>query len=569
MDRRIALVLLLVSLLALTLGGGMWRAWILLRATVDTGPHALVRDGNGGFFLATGMELLHLDAGGAVRDRHTAAALGLAGIDAMAPGEGSTLWVHDHGHRRLFRCDTQAWSCRAASDEAIALGARVELAWLYGRERRLLAIDSAQQRLLAFDAEGQLLPLPAQQWRAPRQLSTAGGEVLLAEAGARRIVSIDPIANQPGATALDTQAAPVRFLRRDSQWWVLEGAASTPLRLRHYQAGVASEVRLPARDPVALLDGGRAGLLLASRDDWCLLAITPETGEVGAFGSPMLQEEFRSRARARLDAQSALVRLPWVVLPLVALTLLPIPLLLWQSWRASRSAAITVTPAPLTRTLERDPDGRAVRIDTRRDLLVPERAQQERQFKWLLGGAALLLAMAVLANVLWPSLRDNGSAWVVTAVIAIVPLFVLGHVIAARRQEDRLYDRHLVCGPGKVVLIAAGKPVMAVTYDAVWLGEHSLVLGSLRLPLYQGRGASHRPVWDLDALEATLAPRLPAGRRLGELALGRALLAQGRWCGLIILVEALPYPLTIPFILMLLLEYWKLLVQGFINLMHS
>lgn len=505
MDRRLALALLLVIAALLAGATGWQRLQALQPLAAESGPQALARDGRGGIFLATATQLLQLDANGNVLARHAARDLGLGRLQALAQGEAGTLWVLDGTHQRIARCDTRAWRCPLVTPPEIQLG-EGGIVWQFGPERRLLASDRAQGRLLAFAEDGTPLPLPGHAWRKPGALARGEGQLLMAERGLHRVVALDGVANQPLATAITTQAPPQAFVQRDAHWWVLEGA---PAQLRHYHAGRVLDLPVPAAEAVALLDAGPV-LLIASRGDGALLALDPEFDALVPFASTALHELLASQARQRLAAQQELRWLRPGLAAALALLLLPVPWLLWR----------------------RDSGGR-------REDATPKAA----------AGPAVATTFAGQPVAL-PAPATDHHATTAPRISRIAAL---------------QGDRHLVCGPDRLVLVEAGKPVLAVPYEAVWLGRRSLLLGQQRLRLHRGLGRA-RPAWDLAALHAQLLPRLPAGHQLGELALARRLLARGRLQGLLVLLQALPYPLALPVILLLLIECGRLLARSVLHL---
>lgn len=549
MDRhRLLLALLLAWIVAVT-GGGLWRLLALGDTVTERGPLALARDGRGGLFVATGRELLHLDAQGALRARHPVATLGLRDIDALAAGEGDHFFLFDGAQRRLFRCESRAWRCAGIASPRIERG--VQLGWVYGRERRLLASDNHGHRLLAFAENGEPLPLPAMAWRYPNQVSSSAGEVLLADSDARRIVVLDPVANTALGTALATRERPYRFTRRDTTWWVIEAGTTLERgRLRHYAGGEARDLPLPARDPVALVDLGH-GIAVASQADWQLLRLDPDTGAITAFGDAALRDAFRERREAIAAARRERALLPWLMLALAAPALAGGLLLQRRLDRERRGKAAPVPAAGATVS-----PGVTVRIDTDRDALATARTQQNRQL--LRAGVVLVPLLLLPLPVLYATL-PVARPWLpsLAGVALALPLLVALLVYAGRRGQDRHYDQHLICGPDRLVHVVGGKPRQALPYSEVWLGEDSLVLGRRRLPLQLGRGPQRCALWNAGELHRALGPRLPAAQRLGELALARALLARGRLAGLQVL--AARFALALAVILALMIKLWQLL----------
>lgn len=551
MDRRKILLILCLLWVLVVVGGGIWRLLALGDLTAPTGPQALARDGQGGLFLATERELLRLDAEGNVQDRRSAAALGLADLNALAPGEGTTLFLYEGTARRLHRCDTATWSCAPFGPATLGLDSNVQLAWLFGPQRRLLLSDNTHHRLLALDDQGAPLALPGARWDFPNQISTEGGHALLAESDHYRIVELDPVANTRQAIALQTRERPYRFVRRDRQWWVIEaGVTLERAALRHYVDGKGATLATGLRDATTLVDTGRA-IVVAGHEDWRLVAIDPDSGHARDFGSAALRQEFQGRHAAMTAARRERARLPMLMLALLAPGLIG-GLLLQRAIDREREAAGDATaggdslattagnaaaPRPVTAVFAASATAarKVARIDTDRNALAATRALQDRQLGRLalIGGPLLLGGVGLLLWLAPAPMRDTMLPLLMP--IVVLPLLLYLVLRLSRRQQDRRYDQHLLCGPAKVVLVVAGKPVLAVPYEQVWLGEDSLVLGTRRLPLYLGYGVQRSAFWQLGELHRELGARIPHDQHLGELALGRTLLARGRAAGVAVL----------------------------------
>lgn len=543
MERRKLLLLLCFLWVLVAVGGGLWRLWALGALAAPAGPQALARDGQGGLYVALDRELLHLDAAGRLKNRRSAAGLGLSDITALASGEGGTLFLYDSGGRRVHRCATATWICAPFSPVALDLDRNVQMAWHFGPDRRLLLSDNTRHRLLALDVSGVRLPLPGARWDFPNQVSTEGGTALLAESDRHRIVEFDPIANRQTSIALSTRARPYRFVRRDQHWWVIEaGVTLQRANLRHYRDGQVTTVATGLRDATALVDTA-LNILVAGREDWRLIAIDPDTGSAHDFGSAALREEFRARRQAMVAAREERARLPLLMLMLVAPGLVAGLLLQRRIDRDSAADTKAGPPPPVTAVQPVaaalapavTPARKLARIDTDRAALTRARALQNTQLArlglvlvpLLLSGSGLLLwlAPAAMRAPLLPLL----------GLFALLPPLIGLALLLGRRRQDRLYDQHLLCGPDKLVHVVAGKPVRAVPYEDVWLGEDSLVLSARRLPLYIGVGRQRSALWQLGDLHRELGPRIPHHQQLGEIALGRALIARGRTAGLSVL----------------------------------
>jgi hypothetical protein len=568
MDRRKLLLIALLLLVVAVTGGGVWRLLALGKLTGGYGPQALSRDGNGGIYLATDHELLHLDGSGKVLARHSVESLGLFEINALALGEDHTLYVYDSRQRRLYRCDTRRWGCAAFGARNLGLDENVQIAWLYGPDRRLLLADNTHHRVLAFAADGTSIGSSATVWHFPNQVVASGEHVLLADTDTRRIVTLDATGNGMVGVALQARERPYRFARRDAEWWVLEaGVTLERARLRYYRSGEATEIALPAADPVALLDIGRA-LIVISKEDWRLLAVDPDTNAVTRFGAPELQEEFRLRHASTLEARRERAQLPLLMAGLMLPALFGGVLLQRRIDRDARTALPPAdTPArpatapagapaaPLAAAGQPARRTAAVRIDTDRDALAMARALQNRQ---LLRASLLLVPMLLLLPlVLWLLLPDTSALKFLVPLFLAVPLLLGLALYSGRRQQDRLYDQHFLLGPDKLIHVVRGKPLRAVPYAAIWLGEESLILGKRRLPLYIGFGAQRSALWNIGDVQRELGARIPHTQHLGEVELARAMLAQGRVVGLQVLSAR--FLIIIVVVLLVLLKLWNLL----------
>lgn len=560
MDRRkFLLVVLLVVVVGVT-GAGIWRLFALGALTGGFGPQALSRDGQGGIFFATDHELLHLDAHGQVRDRRPVAALGLQEINALALGENGALFLYDSQQRRLFRCDTARWQCAAFGAAQLGLDENVQIAWVYGPDRRLLLADNTHHRLLAFDESGALLATSAAVWHFPNQIVAHGEHVLLADSDTRRIVSLDASGNSAVGVALQARERPYRFVRRDAEWWVIEaGVTLERATLRHYRHGQAQEIPLPVADPVAILDIGRT-LVVASKEDWRLVAVDPDTLAVTPFGHADLQRELQRRHQAMLEARQERAQLPLLMIGFMLPALFGGVVLQRRIDRdAQASAPATMPAARVLPTAAGLPARRAAvgRIDTDRDALAMARALQNRQL--LRAGLLLVPMLLLLALTLWLLLPAEAARTLtpLLSLLLALPLLLGLALYAGRRQQARRYDQHLLLGPDKLIHVVRGKPVRAVPYSAVWLGEESLILDRQRLPLYLGYGAQRCALWNIGDMQRELGARVPPAQQLGELELARVMLAQKRLVGLRILSARFLIFLVIA--LLLLLKLWNVL----------
>lgn len=561
MDRRKILLALLVAWVLLVSAAGIYRLVALGKLTGNEGPQALARDGNGGIYLATSGELLHLDADGNVQERRSAQALGLKEINTVATGEAGVLWLYDSAMRHLFRCSTPGLNCISTTTATSGLDKNVALAWLHG-PRQLLLTDNAHHRLLTLDENGKVIHGSGKVWHYPNQILSNAGLLFLADSDSRQILQLDADGNR-SSLALQTRERPYRFVRRDKEWWVIEaGVSLLKGRLRHYQGEAMEKIELPVSDPVDLLDTGRQ-ILIASRADWQLLALNPDSGSLLPYGSPALQQEFRQHENAGLDARRERSRLPFLMLALMAPALLGGVVLQrridhskslqsdTQTGSTSSTALVTGSvPVAATRP-------RTLRIDTDRSALEAQRARQNHVL--MRTGLLMLPLAAIIVLMLFLVPEPLATAVRLLAIMMLLlPALVVLMLYLGRRKQDRLYDQHFLCGPDKLVHVVQGKPRRAVPYTAIWLGTESLVFGKERMPLYTGVGQYRSALWAVSDVQREIGARIPATQNMAsDLELGRELIKQDMMMGLRIV--AARYALVIVVAGLVLLKAWNII----------
>lgn len=546
MDRKKALSLLLVLWIGLVVGVGIVRLVQLGHAAGNNGPQALAADGQGGFFLATRDEILHVDRNMHLRDRHTAHSLGMQEINALLIDGANTLWIFDSGLHQLDRCHFPAWQCIAVGSDKLGIDNNVSLALT--PERQLLISDNSHQRVTVLDENGSVLEKGARKWHYPNQITMTTEGLLLADTDKFLITVLDPKSLNSTATALRTQHRPYRFVRRAREWWVIEaGISLKDAELRHYRSGIAEKINLPASDPVAIVDDGE-NLILASQSDWGLLSIDPATGNAVPAGGDALQNEFTQQRLAAQSARHERRNLPYIMMALMIPALLGGVIL-----QRRRDIGIDSKSTDDRNAKSKNPTS-SVRINTDHHSLAAARAVQNRQL--LKMGLVLVPLLLLLAGLMWLVGNGGAGAMAASGLVVFVLLLIPLMIYLGRRRQDRRYNQHFICGPKKLVHVVNDKPVKAITYEDIWLGDESLVLAGKRTALYLRNGRQKLPLWSVSDVQREISARIPDSQCFSsDFELGKALLRRGKLVGLSILAARFALVITIG--LLFLLKLWN------------
>lgn len=561
MDRKKVLSLLLLLWVVVVVTGGISRMTTLGKLISPSGPQALAADNHGGFFLATNSELLHFDAEEKLIRRQPAQALGLSELNAITLDRDGTLWMYDSQRRRIFRCHESSWKCSAFGPENLGLDDNVFLAVSTGVEKQILVSDNAHHRLVILNESGHLLDAGERKWHFPNQIINTGDEILLADTDRFMITRLNSAGISTG-TALTTKNRPYRFTRRGEAWWVIEaGTSLLDGELRHYHQNKQDKLTLDARDPVAILDIGQR-IILASKADWTLLSINPETGNAIPAGDIPLQQEFTRHRLTAQAARSERSRLPFIMMALMAPALLG-GMVLQRRIDANNETESSITTNPVNHHPARQtgPERilfgkQAVRIETDRTALDLARTEQNRQ---LMKSALLLVPLLLISGLALRFLMPDsasGPANTLLVMLIALPCIIAFLLYIGRRQQDRLYDQYLVCGPEKLVHVVGRKAVRATPYQDIWLGDETLILGKKRIALYQRRGRIRTALWTVADIQREIGSRIPGAQQLNsDYELGKMMLKQGRLIGLHVLSAR--FLLGIAIALLLLLKTWS------------
>jgi hypothetical protein len=130
---------------------------------------------------------------------------------------------------------------------------------------------------------------------------------------------------------------------------------------------------------------------------------------------------------------------------------------------------------------------------------------------------------------------DNAVKGIVLflSIILLIPLMLGLIIYLSRRQQDRFFDQHFICGPKKLVHVKNGKAVAATPYTDIWLSSDTLLLKGISFPLYLGYGKRRAPFWILHDIQREIGSRIPSSQFFSsDYEMGRALLGKKPLLGL-------------------------------------
>ncbi len=526
------LMALLVAWVMLVVIACMGYMMHLGRQIDGKGPRALAGDGEGGFFLVAGNEILHFNADEKLRGRHALGTLGLKSANSLLQADHALL-VYDNERHRIFRCDTGNWSCAAFSPASLPFSNFVAMAWLDSGE--LLVSDNDNHRLVTLGADGKPVFVGASAWHFPNQVTATENGFLLADTNRFSILHLSDVHGASPKIMLQTQSRPYQFVQRHGEWWVLQaGLKLESGALYRYRDGVAEKTGTGAEDPAALLDTG-SRLVIASRQDWQLLSVNPDSGNAIPVADAAYQRELTQQRLRMQSARQARSRVPYVMLALMLPALLG-GVLLQRRMDAEKSDSTSApslfpSDAPLKPALAAN-----LRIDTDKSAVEMQRTQQNRAL--LRAGLILLPLLLLLAGMLWlgtskiPGLFGKAGIPLLGLLVVffiVIPLLVY----LGRRRQDRLFNQHFICGPQKLVHVQNGKPVNATPYAAIMLGDETLLLNGKAHPLYIGHGKFRFPLWTVHDIQREIGSRIPASQHFAsDITMGLALLRSRPLLGL-------------------------------------
>ncbi|MDQ8035885.1 MAG: hypothetical protein REI12_00570 [Pedobacter sp.] len=545
---------LLVAWVLLVVLGGIGYMNSLGKHISGNGPQALSGDGQGGFFLIANRHILHFDAAEKVLERHSFDALGLQSSNGLLYGEGRLL-AFDNERQQIFLCTLPAWQCRPFSAPSLRLSNAIAMTW---QSPTMLAVsDNTGHRLLLLDGMGNLMYAGQKQWHYPNQITAVSDGLLLADTDRFSILHIADTGGAGKKILLGTSSRPYQFVLRDNNWWVLQaGIRLENASLFRYRDGIPEKISLPATDPTALLDTGKR-LIIASRQDWELLSLDPDTGNAIPTGDTAFQKELTSMRLAQQTAKKQRGLAPYIMLALMAPALLG-GVVLQRRMDAEKSSAKTIP----TQTLVRPPAtafaSESIRIDTDRSGIEMQRAQQNRLL--LKAGLVVIPLFLLIAAVIGLSglqLRQLFPLlFFIAALLVLTPLLVY----MGRLRQDRLFDQHFICGPQKLVHVKQGKPLSATAYADIWLGSDTLLLKDKAIPLYIGMGKLRTPFWTVHDIQREIGKRLPPAQHFhSDHEMGKALLGKNSLLGLRLILAR--YAVVFAIIAVLLLKLMQVLHQ--------
>ncbi len=507
---------------------------VKLGAQIDgKGPQALTADGSKGFFMIAGDEILHFNAEEKLLTRKSFSALGLKAANALLYRDSdASLLAYDNERHRIFRCQLPAWSCTDFSPAALEFTDFISMSWLASGD--LLVSDITHHRLLTLSPEGESRFVGESIWHFPNQVQAQADGVLLADTDRFAIIKLRDAQATKGDTVLKTATRPYQYLQDGDTWWVLQaGAQLESAKLYRHRNGEVTEIALTADDPVSLIHNG-SRIIIASRQDWELLSLDPQTGNAVVSADARFQQELTARRLAMHEARKQRGRIPY----LMALLLLPAlggGMVLQRRLDAQKNDAVEFSPQAVTRAAKALPPSKPAarstlansRIDTQMDAVLVQRQQQNAR---LLRIGLIVIPVALIFAALFWFMGGQGAGarkgmLFFFSLVAGLPVLLGLTVYLGRRQQDRLFDQHFICGPHKLVHMKQSKPVSATPYEKIWLGDETLLLNGKRHPLYIGQGKLRFPLWSVHDIQREVGNRIPDSQHFSsDFEMGRALL---------------------------------------------
>lgn len=529
-----ALSALLVLWVLLVVIGGIGYMMSLGKDLKGNGPQALTSDSNGGFFLVADRKILHFDSNERLTEHHDFDALGLKDANSLLYESGQLL-AYDNERHQIFRCAVPAWRCQPFTTAALGLSDFVSMAWQ--SQQTLLVADNTNHRLVTLDAAGNLLHAGKAIWHFPNQLMAVPDGLVLADTDRFSILHMTGSNGENAKPLLQTKTRPYQFIHRDTTWWVLQaGASLESATLYRYIDGKPEKIST-ADDPVSLLDTG-SRIIVASRQDWKLLSLNPDSGNAVPVSDSAFQQELGKKRLSMQSAKKQRSRIPFIMLALM-LPALAAGVVLQR--RMDADAATNPPPAKQLFSAEKpagivpERSNASCRIDTDKGRVEMLRAQQNRLFLRI----GLIVIPITLLFILLFWLLGNGDAnamkgvMLFISIIVLVPMLLGMLVYLGRRKQDRLFDQHFVCGPQKLVHVKNGKAVAATPYADIWLGSDTLLLKGKSYPLYMGYGKLRSPFWMIHDVQREIGRRIPTSQFFAsDYEMGRALLGKKPMLGL-------------------------------------
>lgn len=530
-----ALSVLLVLWVILVVIGGIGYMASLGKNIKGNGPQALTNDGSGGFFLVADRKILHFNSSEELTEGHDFDALGLKDANSLL-FENGWLLAYDNKRHQIFRCDVPTWRCQPFSAETLGLSDFVSMTWR--SPQTLLVSDNTNHRLVTLDAAGNLLHASKSIWHFPNQLMAVPDGLVLADTDRFSILHMTGSNGENAKPLLQTKTRPYQFIHRDATWWVLQaGASLESATLYRYVDGKPEKIST-ADDPVSLLDTG-SRIIVASRQDWKLLSLNPDSGNAVPVSDPAFQQELGKKRLAMQSAKKQRSRIPFIMLALM------LPALAGGIVLQRRMDADAAINQPLAKRIlsPEKPAGivhdrtssSPPRIDTDRGQLEISRLQQNQSF--IKTGLIIVPLLAIGFLFIWWSSSSNPklmsamlpTLFSISGILVLVPLFLL----LGRRKQDRLFDQHFVCGPQKLVHVRNGKAVTATPYADIWLGSDTLLLKGKSYPLYMGYGKRRSPFWMIHDVQREISRRIPPSQLFAsDYEMGRSLLGKKPLLGL-------------------------------------
>lgn len=524
----------IVVLLAIA-AGGIWM-WTGGKAAEIGGPAKMAISPSGHLFIQMQNRLLEHDASGAFIAEHDLAKIDtdvfLGGFDFFSDG---TMLMRRGPDPRTFgdnlrsfqrrdnlrslqpvtqnsgmaRCDTTTWQCTTFGPEPIDFGAAISV--LIDRSSDTVYISDTTRHLLRkYSATGEPLAPPASGFRFPNSLELVDGQLFLADTNHHVVRQVEPGSEEFGQTVASHDVIPnlamiagrrwpSHLTRVGDEWWVnvmKHGMNEGEIYIFDNDWSYLRRVRLPGdADPIAQLAFGNEVLVSDWNND-VVYRVSTEGELLGEFASTglkaLVEESAAERKRYRVYGYAGVANI---------LLLIGILIAKGTDWRGAKTA-------PQPKSTERP--GEPVVFEP-----APENL---RKFTMNLRVAAILLVaiVVILGLILGIIGTAEMAVQLLLPVLAIVGVYALmlwfRKAVASSSIRFDVNRITLRDHTGREV----SSPYHAVRYSgaAVTAGELAVFLGQPQMPIY-----------DRDALIATLSQRVPADARISEFRMQMKLIA--------------------------------------------
>jgi hypothetical protein len=509
-------------------------AWASNKSATITGPVHITADSSHVLVTLNG-EILVLDANGALRERQSLEALGIAShpID-LRLGNNGTLLVATQRPAGLYACEYPGWQCRMI-ENPLFQQLRRQIKVLPDPLREGLFIsDTAAGQLHWLSGDGQnthVLTTPKTFDQINDIALDEERRLWVADSGNRRIVILK--ADVDGDWGITHELSARSGLARPGADWPMMIALSTggkawvvqpdgmgeraDLLLYDVQLGVVTRIELP--EDVRPTDVVRSGqnMLVTAMDTFQIMRVDIDSHSITPFGDQRVEAILDAAATERADADS---KVNFGLAGMALFGLLMIAMAFWATPKGQRFTprrkvpTLEATPAVEPRSgslhwLVRDArTGKFVRIAQRMLLAVTA------------GMVGMLGYLWYLLNGLLDDKAAQQAATCVTGIgemLAVLGVLALGAPVLAYLGLRHLHNRLGSDGRYLHVELHDGRHLRLDPAKLVYTGR-ILAYGNHLLPIQTG---NRKPLYAEGEIEAHIFPLLSRATRLGTFAMLR------------------------------------------------